>query len=101
MQQWAEHRNEFLDALLWLDGCGNSLLTLGCPICASPGVSGTFRCDECFGLDLVCQACCLQRHKLLPLHRVKVSIRSTLFGFTVITLLTAVFSWKEVERQLL
>lgn len=78
MQQWTEHRDEFLDALLWLDGRGDSLSALGCPICVSPGVSGTFRCDECFGHDLVCQTCCLQRHQLLPLHRIKVWGRPSL-----------------------
>jgi hypothetical protein len=72
MQQWLEHRDEFLDALLWLDGRGGSLVQPGCPNCNSPGISGTYRCEDCFGLDLVCKTCCLERHKLLPLHRVKV-----------------------------
>ncbi|KAG1794534.1 uncharacterized protein HD556DRAFT_1431905 [Suillus plorans] len=33
--------------------------------------AATYRCKDCFGPEMFCQACILQRHQCLPLHRIK------------------------------
>ncbi|KAF9502956.1 hypothetical protein BS47DRAFT_1266499, partial [Hydnum rufescens UP504] len=63
---------EFLDALLQYDGCGNSLLVNGCPSCQLPGLSGMYRCIECFNHQILCKDCCVLQHEHLPLHHINV-----------------------------
>jgi len=70
--QWMPLRDEFLDTMLWLEGRGPTLGILGCPECQTPGSSGVYRCDDCFGLQSICRECCMSRHQHLPFHRIKV-----------------------------
>ncbi|KAF9506633.1 hypothetical protein BS47DRAFT_1305009, partial [Hydnum rufescens UP504] len=56
------------------DGCGDVLEIPGCPGCQLPGISGTYRCTECFDHQMLCRNCCVQRHEFLPLHHINVSI---------------------------
>ncbi|KAF9505571.1 hypothetical protein BS47DRAFT_1374298 [Hydnum rufescens UP504] len=64
--------NSFLDSMLWGDGWGYALETLGCPDCEAPGQSGTIRCEECFGGALLCPSCLIRQHQNLPFHQIKV-----------------------------
>jgi hypothetical protein len=72
--EWTHVCDEFLDALIRYDGRGDSLQVLGCPGCKVPGISGTYRCNECFDHEMVCHECCVQRHQQLPLHHIRVSL---------------------------
>ncbi|KAF9508560.1 hypothetical protein BS47DRAFT_1373652 [Hydnum rufescens UP504] len=57
--------------MLWCEGRGYSLKVSGCIACKRPGISGTLRCKDCFGDWLLCQQCCVERHTLLPFHRIQ------------------------------
>ncbi|KAG1844094.1 hypothetical protein C8R48DRAFT_750896 [Suillus tomentosus] len=67
----AGYREEFLLEDLRLEGRGDAGL-LACSCGRLDGsnypISSLFRCEECFGRDILCQECCLDRHKRLPLH---------------------------------
>ncbi|KAF9035697.1 hypothetical protein BDZ89DRAFT_924767, partial [Hymenopellis radicata] len=68
MSTWKQFRQSYLDELLRHDGLAGGSLT--CAICNDPSKHAEFRCadDECVGLGLVCQECCLAHHLCLPLH---------------------------------
>ncbi|KAF9509453.1 hypothetical protein BS47DRAFT_1365256 [Hydnum rufescens UP504] len=70
--EWSHICDEFLDKLLQYDGRGDLLQVLGCPGCDLPGISGMYRCNDCFDHDMVCHQCCVQRHEHLPLHKINV-----------------------------
>ncbi|KAF9505610.1 hypothetical protein BS47DRAFT_1433238 [Hydnum rufescens UP504] len=70
--EWTFIHDEFLDALLQYDGCGDSLLVNGCPSCQLPGLSGMYRCIECFNHQMLCKDCCVLQHEHLPLHHINV-----------------------------
>ncbi|KAG1846964.1 hypothetical protein C8R48DRAFT_750553 [Suillus tomentosus] len=67
----AGYREEFLLEDLRLEGRGDAGL-LACSCRRLDGsnypISSLFQCEECFGRDILCQECCLDRHKRLPLH---------------------------------
>ncbi|KAJ7821058.1 hypothetical protein B0H13DRAFT_1920967 [Mycena leptocephala] len=67
LQRWLLNlRDVYLRLLLWHDGCGGASTEL-CPRCgATP--DPTYRCEDCFGGRLLCEACCLEKHKEDPLH---------------------------------
>lgn len=60
----------FLAELLSLDG-RSEWATPSCAACMT-GV-GEYECLECFGRQLLCQACMVERHKTLYLHRIQVN----------------------------
>ncbi|KAK7064875.1 CxC2 domain-containing protein [Favolaschia claudopus] len=61
-------RDEYLREFLRLDGCGDASTEV-CPGCDATDPS--FRCRDCFGELLYCQACCVGMHNRNPLHRVE------------------------------
>ncbi|KAJ7851560.1 hypothetical protein B0H13DRAFT_2360052 [Mycena leptocephala] len=67
LQRWLLNlRDIYLRLLLWRDGCGGVDAEL-CPRCgASP--NPIYRCEDCFGGRLLCEACCLEKHREDPLH---------------------------------
>lgn len=66
MRPW---RDQFLQEILRLEGLGGR--SLQCTVCSG---SASFRCQDCFGLDLFCQDCLLEIHARQPCHRVEVCI---------------------------
>lgn len=72
MADWVDNvRTEFLDELLWHEGLGS---TTSPGLCYGCGIDlGVYRCLECMGGSLYCQACLLDNHAGLPLHRIEVS----------------------------
>jgi hypothetical protein len=72
LQRWLLNlRDIYLRLLLWRDGCGGADAEL-CPRCgASP--NPIYRCEDCFGGRLLCEACCLEKHREDPLHIIYVS----------------------------
>lgn len=76
---WKEkHRQTYLDEMMRWEGRGDFRGTASCPECVlrkkeSQGAP-VYRCLECFMPDLVCQACCVSRHRVNPFHRVEVTV---------------------------
>ncbi|KAF7324213.1 CxC2 domain-containing protein [Mycena kentingensis (nom. inval.)] len=71
MNKWAkECRDEYLDALLWLDGRGVHLRTTQCTKCGSS--QAKFRCVECHACGLVCKRCIVAMHAYSPFHWVQI-----------------------------
>ncbi|KAF9512237.1 hypothetical protein BS47DRAFT_1363256 [Hydnum rufescens UP504] len=56
LKTWIPYRDDFLDAMLWHEGHGDALMTLGCPDCKTPGESSVYCCKECFFDKLVCKS---------------------------------------------
>ena len=74
------HRSEYLDEMARWEGRGDFLSSTECGDCTSRQsvVKGMplYRCQECMHPDLVCLACCIKRHHILPLHRINVRWRA-------------------------
>ncbi|KAF7300277.1 CxC2 domain-containing protein [Mycena kentingensis (nom. inval.)] len=67
MNKWLnEHRDSFLDTLLWLDGRGVHLNSTSCTRCNSSPAE--FRCTECNACGVVCKRCVVDAHKASPFH---------------------------------
>jgi hypothetical protein len=81
MEVWRPHMSWFLDWLLRRDGLGDYLHKPACACCQSTVEMGgrLFRCLQC-GEFLQCQSCLLDRHRLNPLHSVKVCNNVCYFG---------------------
>ena len=80
MKEWAgfnggvyDYREEYLLEELRLESRGDAAEDEGfcCETDAEPN-ERLFRCEDCFGVELLCQNCCLAAHKRHPLHNVKV-----------------------------
>jgi hypothetical protein len=72
-----QYRTIYLDEILRHEGRGDYIHQEICPDCFSlneetPG-GAEYRCKDCFLRDLVCQACCVRRHRVNPFHRIEVS----------------------------
>lgn len=66
------YRDEYLLEELLLESRG-SWAHLPCACSPESGNQRLYRCYDCLGMEVVCQACCVHAHKLLPLHNIKVS----------------------------
>ena len=81
MLVWKEgFRDIYLEELLRWEGRGDAWDEdeAKCLGCQARGIddpsAGEYRCLDCFLPSLLCQECCVQRHCMLPLHIVEVSI---------------------------
>lgn len=64
------YRNQQLDEAMRGEGRGivrDDAVCHGCYL-----EDATVRCDDCFGWEMFCRACCVKRHACSPLHRIKV-----------------------------
>ena len=68
MEEWLTYRDAYLQELLRHDGRGGEEVTS----CADCGNSGDFSCFDCPYCIHYCQDCLVKRHRLMPLHRIKV-----------------------------
>jgi len=79
---WKElHRQQYLEEIIRWEGRGDFRGAKQCSDClarhsSTPGPS-EYRCRECFLADLVCQSCCVKRHRTNPLHRIEVCLSSS------------------------
>ncbi|KAF9536370.1 hypothetical protein CPC08DRAFT_652149 [Agrocybe pediades] len=69
------HRQTYLEEMLRWEGRGDFQHSDRCPDCIArcseaPGLP-QYRCEECFIPDLVCQACCVRRHRVQPFHHIE------------------------------
>lgn len=68
MDEWLTCREIYLQEMLRHDGRGGQDVTN----CADCGETGDFSCHDCaYGLHY-CQECLVNRHHLMPLHRIRV-----------------------------
>jgi len=68
LAEWVTHcRAAYLDEMIRHDG------RAGIETCAKCGGEGLYKCKDCFGCQLWCHACFVERHSHAPLHRALVS----------------------------
>jgi hypothetical protein len=74
MLTWAEHRDEYLDEMLRMEGRGYPAIHSKCGGCS--GADPQFRCEQqtCYGPGLFCKPCIVGRHAALPTHWIQVRI---------------------------
>ncbi|KAJ7117958.1 hypothetical protein C8R43DRAFT_901603 [Mycena crocata] len=67
-QTWVEHRDEYLDEVLRLEGRGSRAVFSTCGCCDS--ADPIYRCEHqmCYGPQLFCQSCIVAKHSVLPTH---------------------------------
>ncbi|KAH7909277.1 hypothetical protein BJ138DRAFT_1115126 [Hygrophoropsis aurantiaca] len=76
LREWAGYegrsgyREEFLLEDLMLEGRSGAGLNL-CSCGSLDPRERLYRCDDCFGIEMLCQECCVVAHKRLPLHAIK------------------------------
>ncbi|KAJ7109545.1 hypothetical protein C8R43DRAFT_904822, partial [Mycena crocata] len=65
---WVEHRDEYLDEMLCLEGRGNQHVFSACGGCGT--ANPIYRCEHqlCYGPGMFCQSCIVERHAVLPTH---------------------------------
>ncbi|KAH7919139.1 hypothetical protein BV22DRAFT_1134058 [Leucogyrophana mollusca] len=66
---WIPDRGVYLDELLRHKGRGDSGHGGLCADCGSE--TSRYRCEDCFGEDVLCATCTVKRHATTPLHRLK------------------------------
>jgi hypothetical protein len=59
----------YLRELLRLDGRAGDMGCV-CTVCSAEGPD--FRCEDCFGGEMLCQGCMVEIHACMPLHRIEV-----------------------------
>ncbi|KAH7919505.1 hypothetical protein BV22DRAFT_1108049 [Leucogyrophana mollusca] len=64
-------RQTYLDEFIRHEGRGHHGRTGFCNACGSES-SQYYRCEDCFGQDMLCSSCTVKRHAVNPLHRLKV-----------------------------
>lgn len=74
LKTWRNYRDKYLGEMNRLEGRRGEEDCRGCraldPVFRQ---TPSFRCEDCFGSELLCQGCCVSQHRALPLHRIKVS----------------------------
>jgi hypothetical protein len=68
MEEWLPYRDTYLQEMLRHDGREGLQVTF----CADCDNSGDFSCYDCAYRMHYCKDCLLNRHRLMPLHRIKV-----------------------------
>lgn len=81
MLTWAEHRDEYLDEMLRLEGRGYPAIYSNCGRCGR--ADPTYRCAQqmCHGPSLFCQQCIVDKHAALPTHWIEVSAEIIIIVF--------------------
>lgn len=70
MRDWVAHEDEYLQELIALDGCRQTVECIFCKGEAPKGAS-TWRCLSCIGMPEGCRGCMLESHCKLPFHKVE------------------------------
>ncbi|KAJ7736633.1 hypothetical protein B0H16DRAFT_1466534 [Mycena metata] len=68
-------RDMYCRNLLRRAGCGNACIgdvTDLCRVCKRPDARCSFRCKNCFGDEMLCADCMVDRHQENPLHRIEI-----------------------------
>ncbi|KAJ7714051.1 hypothetical protein DFH07DRAFT_974574 [Mycena maculata] len=70
LHRFRERRDEYLRTKLSRAGCMDASLDLCC-VCKDPLAECRVRCRNCFGDDILCTACCVDRHAQNPFHHIE------------------------------
>ena len=70
MEEWRDHRDTYLQEMLRHDGREGLQATT----CAHCGDVGDFLCNDCAYRLHYCQKCMIDRHRLMPFHRIQVHL---------------------------
>ncbi|KAF7317929.1 CxC2 domain-containing protein [Mycena kentingensis (nom. inval.)] len=74
MADWLlEYREEYLQAMVWLDGRGLYHSQSHCPGCQTSTRESKYRCTDCSCGALLCRHCIVQQHHANPFHWIEVS----------------------------
>ncbi|KAI6151215.1 hypothetical protein BKA82DRAFT_3975358 [Pisolithus tinctorius] len=65
------YREEYLFEELRLESRGDAAKWCSCEVASGMPNERLFRCEDCHGVTLSCQTCCLATHQRLPLHKIK------------------------------
>lgn len=91
------YRSGYLDEFLRWEGRGDFRRVDECPDCIAKGSSAVaaakFRCLDCFTPDLVCEPCCVRRHRQLPFHIIEVCPVASLFWYPSIEAFFIAVDW--------
>ncbi|KAG1858459.1 hypothetical protein DFJ58DRAFT_715870 [Suillus subalutaceus] len=71
MAHWVNDREKFLLELIRLEGCGHYATQEACRRHHECTFEPEYRCKDCFGTELYCKDCTVERHHDNPLHRIK------------------------------
>jgi hypothetical protein len=66
LEEYLSRRHSILIELLRHESLPSRL---SCSNCQQS--SGTYRCQDCFGTNLLCGACCVSAHATVPFHRIQ------------------------------
>ncbi|KAG1817907.1 hypothetical protein EV424DRAFT_1472791 [Suillus variegatus] len=67
--QWIPERSSYLDEMIHLEGRGNNILRDECN-CKGEGKL-LYHCHDCFGVEMMCHTCVLDKHTHNTLHRIE------------------------------
>jgi hypothetical protein len=70
--EWNAHRSEILDELCRLEGRGEHSETSLCAGECRGSTDVSYRCSDCYDMQLYCLHCMVRSHRTMPLHRVQV-----------------------------
>ncbi|KAG2048340.1 hypothetical protein BDR06DRAFT_976099 [Suillus hirtellus] len=71
LASWLPKRDAFILEMLRLEGHGDFISQATCRGTYGCSLPAEFRCEDCFGTELYCQSCTVERHHEHPLHRIK------------------------------
>jgi hypothetical protein len=82
LRKWIDDRDFYLQEFIRLDGRGDLAVGNACRLCGL--TSPDIRCEDCFGGELLCRKCVIDRHASNPLHRIEVHTASASTVFLLI-----------------
>ncbi|KAG0695048.1 hypothetical protein DFH29DRAFT_985048 [Suillus ampliporus] len=71
MAHWVNEREKYLMELIRLEGCGDYATCEACHGHHECTFEPEYRCKDCFGTELYCKDCMVERHRDNPLHRIE------------------------------
>ncbi|KAG2123716.1 hypothetical protein BD769DRAFT_1628906 [Suillus cothurnatus] len=71
MALWLDEREKYLLELIRLEGRGDYASRETCQGHSECTSEPAYRCRDCFGTELYCQACIINRHRENPLHKIE------------------------------
>jgi hypothetical protein len=82
MALWLDEREKYLLELIRLEGRGDYASRETCQGHSECTSEPAYRCQDCFGTELYCQVCIINRHRENPLH--KIEVRTLVYTFVVV-----------------
>ncbi|KAG2112112.1 hypothetical protein DEU56DRAFT_749410 [Suillus clintonianus] len=71
MTRWVDDREKYFMELIRLEGRGDYATREACHGHRGCAFEPEYRCKDCFGTELYCKDCTVERHRDQPLHRIE------------------------------